>query len=255
MRGIFDDPELEPARPRRDTELTLGNGILFGIFAGLVLLCVLCFGLGYVVGHRVPHAPPAAAATQPVASASAEPALQAASSAPKPSATGQNGAVRQSATDGQGGDGAAAQPSGTDAGANAQRAEPAAGDGAAAGQSQVSPGQGKPVLPAAAKPSQPAQPAMELGGSSRIQPGMNSAGASAGAPALALMVQIAAVSHVEDATVLVNALRKRGYEVTARREPADGLIHVRIGPFSSGDEAEKWRLKLLNDGYNALVQP
>jgi cell division septation protein DedD len=69
------------------------------------------------------------------------------------------------------------------------------------------------------------------------------------------MVQIAAVSHPEDADVLVNALRKRNYAVTARREAADGLIHVRIGPFSSRDEANEWRLKLMNDGYNAIVQP
>jgi DedD protein len=69
------------------------------------------------------------------------------------------------------------------------------------------------------------------------------------------MVQIAAVSHVEDAKVLSDALRKRGYAVTARREPVDDLIHVRIGPFSTRDEANRWRLKLLNDGYNAMIQP
>ena len=68
------------------------------------------------------------------------------------------------------------------------------------------------------------------------------------------MVQIAAVSAPEDADVLMNALRRRGYEVAAHREPLDGLIHVRIGPFKSKDEAEKWRQKLLNDGYNAIVQ-
>ena len=68
------------------------------------------------------------------------------------------------------------------------------------------------------------------------------------------MVQIAAVAHPEDADVLVAALRKRGYSVTAMREPADGLIHVRIGPFSSRDEANRWRDKLLGDGYNAEVQ-
>jgi DedD protein len=71
----------------------------------------------------------------------------------------------------------------------------------------------------------------------------------------ALMVQIAAVSNPEDADVLVNALRKRGYAVTAHRDAADGLIHVRIGPFSNRNEANNWRLKLLNDGYNAIVQP
>jgi len=53
----------------------------------------------------------------------------------------------------------------------------------------------------------------------------------------------------------VNALRRRGYVVAAQREAADGMIHVRIGPFNSRDEAEKWRQKLLSDGYNAIVQP
>jgi len=71
----------------------------------------------------------------------------------------------------------------------------------------------------------------------------------------ALMVQIAAVSHQEDAEVLQGALRKRGYQVTAGRDAEDNLIHVRIGPFSSREEAGKWRQKLLNDGYNAIVQP
>ena len=70
-----------------------------------------------------------------------------------------------------------------------------------------------------------------------------------------LMVQIAAVANPEDAEVLVTALRKRGYSVTATREPADRLIHVRIGPFNSRDEANRWRDKLLGDGYNAVVQP
>jgi cell division septation protein DedD len=69
------------------------------------------------------------------------------------------------------------------------------------------------------------------------------------------MVQIAAVTDVEDADVLVGALRKHGYAVTARREPADNLIHVRIGPFSTREDALRWRQKLLNDGYNAIVQP
>jgi len=68
------------------------------------------------------------------------------------------------------------------------------------------------------------------------------------------MVQIAAVSNQEDADVLAGALRKRGYAVTLLRDPYDSLIHVRIGPFSGSSEAEKWREKLLSDGYNAIVQ-
>jgi cell division septation protein DedD len=69
------------------------------------------------------------------------------------------------------------------------------------------------------------------------------------------MVQIATLSHEEDANVLVGALRRHGYAVSARRDSGDNLIHVRIGPFYSRDEANRWRQKLLNDGYNAMIQP
>jgi cell division septation protein DedD len=69
------------------------------------------------------------------------------------------------------------------------------------------------------------------------------------------MVQIAAVSHKEDADVLVGALANRGYAVSARRQPGDSLIHVCIGPFNDREEANRWRIKLLNDGYNAMIQP
>jgi cell division septation protein DedD len=69
------------------------------------------------------------------------------------------------------------------------------------------------------------------------------------------MVQIATVSHQEDADVLVGALRKRGFEATVSRDAADGQLHVRIGPFASLSEANAMREKLTNDGYNAVVQP
>jgi cell division septation protein DedD len=86
-------------------------------------------------------------------------------------------------------------------------------------------------------------------------PALQPAGAQAfAAPAGSFAVQIAAVSNVEDAQVLADALRKRGYAVTARRDPTDNLIHVRIGPFASLAEANTWKMKLLNDGYNAVVQ-
>jgi DedD protein len=71
----------------------------------------------------------------------------------------------------------------------------------------------------------------------------------------ALMVQVAAVSNPEDANALTSALRRRGYPVIAQRELGDGLIHVRVGPFPTRDEAGQWRMRLLNDGYNAVVQP
>jgi cell division septation protein DedD len=30
---------------------------------------------------------------------------------------------------------------------------------------------------------------------------------------------------------------------------------VRIGPFASHDEANRWRAKLQDDGYNAVIEP
>jgi cell division septation protein DedD len=70
-----------------------------------------------------------------------------------------------------------------------------------------------------------------------------------------LMIQVAIVSHQEDADILIGALRKHGYTATARLDPADNKLHVRIGPFSNRNDAEAMRQKLLNDGYNAVVQP
>ena len=77
MRGVFDDEQLEPAQPRHDTELTLGSGTLLLIFFGLVLLCGLCFGMGYAVGHR----------SAPLIASAAQPALPPSGSFSKPSAT------------------------------------------------------------------------------------------------------------------------------------------------------------------------
>jgi cell division septation protein DedD len=172
MRGVFDDDEeVEQKKAGRDTELTLGTGTVVLLLCGLAVVCGLCFGLGYALGHR---------ATQPQqASEATHPAMAAAGSVPKPPAT---------------------PPTSTAA----------------------------PIASAAPVPT----------------PSANS-----------LWVQIAAVSHADDAEVLTSALRRRGYMVTARREPADNLIHVRIGPFATRDEAAQWRMRLLNDGYNAMIQP
>ncbi len=68
------------------------------------------------------------------------------------------------------------------------------------------------------------------------------------------MVQVAAVLHFEDANVLVNALRNRGFAATAQHMP-DGLVHVRIGPFATHEEASRVSTRLLESGYNAMVQP
>jgi cell division septation protein DedD len=68
------------------------------------------------------------------------------------------------------------------------------------------------------------------------------------------IVQVAAVSHQEDADLLISALKKRGYTVFIRQEPQDKLLHVQIGPFATKKDAEAMRQHLLSDGYNAIVK-
>jgi len=223
MRGVFDDEELKPAQAKRDTELTLGSGALLSIFFGLLLLCGLCFGLGYTVGHHGAP-PPSAANPQPAAGSSA--------------ASG-NSPAKPAATD------LAPPPPPPAADTTVQTPQDAPVDTAPA-----TPAEAQSAVQAANATSQPAVHAALTPAAATGQPAPPSAPQAAG-----LMVQIAAVSNTEDADVLTAALRKRGYVVTARRDPADNLIHVRIGPFATLDEANRWKMKLLNDGYNAIVQP
>lgn len=73
-------------------------------------------------------------------------------------------------------------------------------------------------------------------------------------PVSGWMVQIAAVTHPEDADVLTSALRRRGYAVVQRHVAGDNLIHVQVGPFVNRADANAMAQRLLGDGYNASVQ-
>lgn len=240
MRGVFEEAEPERGKaPQRDRELTLGSGALLGIFFGMVLLCGLFFGLGFAVGRygSADQAPQQAGILQKAASAvsaKAKPSA-AAQSAPQPqSVPAQNGPPQQASN--------AGAPAAASAETSVMAASRPAGSqtGSAAGEVNAkSEQQVKPALPAmqavtaSVAPQQTVQPAM--------------------APVNGPRVQVAVVSHQEDADVLVRALSKRGYSVSARRRPTDTMIHVEVGPFGSWDEANRWKEKLLNDGYNALV--
>lgn len=229
MRGVFDEEELEELRPLpapADRELTLGWGMLLAIFIGLVILCSVCFGLGYMAGHRGVKTVSAPDTTTP---ADREP-LQPRGAVPKPSAMAQE-AVAQPAA-------AAAAPDASTGAAPvvaAQESAPSAVSAAQAAAPQV-----HAALASVGNAAEPQQPA------SQVRPVF--------APAATIMVQVAAVANPDDAEALVNALRKRSYAVTARHNPADNLIHVSVGPFATRAEADQWRMRLLNDGYNAVVQ-
>ena len=233
MRGVFDDEEGERPKPSSDAEFTLGFGTLLLLFAGIVVVCGVCFGLGYMAGR---HGITVAASQQSTPNHANFPAggIQ-----PKPSATSQSAAPVP----------AVSQPSSTSQPASSDLPQSTASVAIPMASPQSTP-QVRLALPVTGNVAQPATTYRSLPATNGTQPPVRPASMP---PVVPLWVQIAAVSHAEDADVLANALRKRGYTVTSRRE-TDNLIHVRIGPFSTRDEAGRWRTKLLDDGYNAEIQ-
>ena len=228
----FSKDEVEPAASERDTELTLGGGTLLALGGGLFLLCMMCFGLGYLVGQR--SSPESPAAVLPPSNSKA--LVTSVASASKPGAAGQAQIRSQTQT-------AVGVPDNSSV-----NSTPSASPRFVDGSSGTPSPQVKTDLDAQVRPALAGglpsgmQPASTL----HVQPAMTQV--------QGWMVQIAAVSHPEDAEVLVDALRKRGYSVTARRDVGDSLIHVQTGPFVNRNDANAMRQKLLNDGYNAIVQ-
>ena len=220
----------EPAEEKRDRELTLGPGTLAILGIGLLTLCGVCFVFGYAVGHRSPGITPGlqqAIATSPAPSLSA-------SSQPKPAASEDPFAP-------------AVQPDAATASAS-PNAEPAvqttttaAGVAPAASSTTPAPAVVQTALTATPASGQPA--------------GSNGLVHAALPQGSGWVVQVAAVSQAEDADVLLTALRRRGYAVSVRHDPGDNLMHVQVGPFASHTEAANMRQRLLNDGYNAIIQP
>lgn len=223
MRNRLGEFELDEQQ-QKDTELTLGPAMLIGLLCGLLLVCAACFGLGYSLGRHNSMRVETAAAAQPQT-----PVAQDAGSLAKPQAKGMIPTVPAADT----------PASQTPPPAPVQPSNPLTSYAPAANVPATvpAPAQASLVHPALLQPV-----AMTPSGTRPV--------AGSGP-----MVQIAAVSHQEDADVLMGALRKHGYAVMARHMPGDSLIHVQIGPFATQAEANAMSQKLLGDGYNAVVLP
>jgi len=240
MRQVFDEPELDEIEPREETEITLGTAGLLVVFVAILAVCGICFGLGYAAGHRGNAAPAAVAAVQPLQQNPDVP-LAATPGKLKPQAAPQTVAASTSA------DSTVADlgPS-NDPDADVVGAAGAAPAQTPVSQPALSPSSNPQWTVKQALPQQPVQPAPA--------PPAYAVSPSEGG-AQRIMVQIAAVSHSEDAQVLMNALRRRGYPVSSRHDVSDNLIHVQVGPFFNRNDANAMRMKLLNDGYNAVIEP
>jgi cell division septation protein DedD len=225
------DEDVEDMHSRRgDREITLGTMTILGIFFALAVLCAGFFGFGYTTGRRTLPTP-VAGSSQPLS------AGVVGASKPSPFSSSQSTASEQTtaplpvsvpATSGL----AAAAPAPLPRSAPIVR-ETAADFDPDASVAGVPP---RPVpvklpvsdtpVPVTASPSVPGQ----------------------------FMVQVAAVSHPEDADLLVTTLKRVHYDVAVHHEPQDKLLHVQVGPFSNRKDADAMRQRLLADGFNAIIK-
>jgi DedD protein len=206
----------------QDREISLGTTTILGIFFALALLCAVFFGFGYSLGRRsaLPAAGPAEVRT----------GSESSNSKPSPGSP-------LSQTTGK-------QTTGTAQSASVPLDPP----NATAEDSQQIPARVKAAVPsprqdlwAESSTSVIAKPVAAVSvAATTLTPGSS-------------VVQVAAMSHQEDADVVAVDLKRRGYTVAIRRELQDKLFHVQIGPFATKKEADAMRQHLQTDGYNNAI--
>jgi DedD protein len=227
VNSLYEDDEQGGRAGKGDRELTLGTGTLLGIFFAAALVCAAFFGFGYTMGRRT--AKPLPVATQ----AENDTASDLPTTTVKPSAG--SPAVRPASATSARSESSAAPENETDSG-RTQRSSGAQTSSSSATHASV-------PAPTRTPPDATEAPV------SRTQ-----AAPTAATPGI-FVVQIAAVSHQEDADILVSALKRRGYAVAVRHEPQDSLLHVQIATtFPIRKDAEAMRQRLIGDGYNAIVK-
>jgi DedD protein len=215
-----EPPELQRLQGQEhDREITLSMGMILSIFFALVLVCALFFGMGYTLGRHSSQTQPAdnGAAADSGNFNGFKPSPQSIAAQPVPTSSAP--AVANNA---------ATAPAESDSSAST--------DTSATPDAHATPASVTATMPVPTKPAatQPAAPIQTVQQSS--------------------IVQVAAVSHQEDADVLLSALKKQGYAVYAQPNPQDKLIHIQLGPFANRNDANAMRQRLLADGYNAIVK-
>ena len=233
---------------------------MLGLFFGLALVCAVFFGFGYSMGHKSATAAAAAIADAPTGSDPAESSNADTSAANKPSAGSPAVQAIPGYLSGRAADastkGSAAPATKPVLSANATSV-PIPMDGSAPARPTkpaIDPdGQIVETKPAVTRSTLPATTAATTTGAVGPVQAL-SAGNPVAASGGSTYVQIAAVSHKEDADVLLGALKRRGYTVFTRSSDSDKLIHVQVGPFANKKDADAMRLKLLGDGYNAILK-
>jgi cell division septation protein DedD len=206
---------LEP--DEQDREISLSTATILGIFFALALLCAVFFGFGYSMGRK--SAQPSAGSSEVTTGSGIK---------------GSSGSLASTTVP-------ASKPA---AGTTQTAVVPMDSANDAAQPVAPPPPTAKPIAPSPG-PNVSAEPAS--------RPVVALPVAATVSPSGTLVVQVAAMSHQEDADVVAVDLKRRGYTVAVRREPQDKLFHVQIGPFATKREADGMRQRLQTDGYNNAI--
>lgn len=67
-------------------------------------------------------------------------------------------------------------------------------------------------------------------------------------------VQVSAVRVADDATILSNRLRDRGYPTHVAAGAGDGWHRIMVGPFASREAAQESQLRLKADGFDTVLK-
>ena len=217
MNSLLNDDD--DTTRHNEHELTLNSGMILVIFIGLVLLCGVFFGFGYRLGSHKAAQPEVGTTAENTPDASAnftdfKPAAGSPENSPAP---------------------VVVAPKPTAAERKEERAAEASG-----------------------KPTEPTPEDRTVHGHAEAPshvPATDAATpASAPIPTGTYFVQVAAVSHEEDAQLLIHALKAKGYPVNAHTQPQDKFFHIQVGPFDNHKDAEAAKLRLLADGYQPIIK-
>ncbi len=228
-----------------DTEITLGMGKLLGLFFMLAATCGIFFAVGYSLGKTAEREQ--ALKNQPAQTLPADPDVAnakpagAAASEGKASPADSGGSEKQPAPDLTFYRAVKQNPG------EQTKPEQELKSAESAKASSNSPAVKSHETPAAVKSSQVAK---------ADTPASPAALVPQASPSGTFLVQIAAVTHEEDAAALAGALRKKSYAASVVNNPTgkDKLYHVVLGPYPSLQDAEAMKTKLQGEGYSPIVK-
>jgi DedD protein len=106
---------------------------------------------------------------------------------------------------------------------------------------------------AAAKPAPPPKPASDASRTTKPAKG-SSATQPAPASKAAIMLQVAAVLHQDDALALAQALQQKKFPALVVPPGADKYYRVQVGPYPDNQEAMKARQDLEDKGFKSILK-